>query len=233
MTKKRIDIIDAARGLSVILMVMHHALYDLVEFCGAPEWLYHNPAFVVLQPLFAGLFVVLSGVSSQFSRSNVKRGLRVIVVAIAITIATHIMDMPIRFGILHLLGFSMVFFGLTRKLWDSIPKTLAPVVYAALFAGSILAVNLIPLKSPHLWMFGWRQADFVTYDYVPILPWLFVFLAGTWLGALIVENKLPKWFYETKIRVLPAVGKRSLIIYIVHQPVLYGIVMAALYLAAR
>ena len=233
MTKKRIDIIDALRGLSVILMVLHHLLYDLVEFCGAPEWIFTNPVFEVLHYFFAGLFIVLSGVSSQFSRSNVRRGLRVIAVALVFTIVTHVMDMPIRFGILHLLGFSMLFFGLTRRLWDAIPKTLAPVIYAVLFAAGILAVRLIPLSSPHIWMFGWTLPDFVSYDYFPILPWLFLFLAGTWAGALIVDNKLPKWFYETKIRFLPVVGKKSLIIYILHQPLMYGIVMAVLYLTGR
>ncbi len=62
----RIDIIDAARGLAVILMVFHHAFFDAVEFLGAPPWLFSNPVFNFLHYVFAGLFIFLAGVSSRF-----------------------------------------------------------------------------------------------------------------------------------------------------------------------
>ncbi|MDR0490095.1 MAG: DUF1624 domain-containing protein [Oscillospiraceae bacterium] len=222
--KERIEIIDALRGFSVVLMVIHHLLYDCVEFLGAPEWLFTNPVFDVLHYIFAGLFILLSGISSRFSRGNVKRGLKVIAVAAAISLVTYLMDMPIWFGILHLLGFSMLFFGLTQKLWDAIPRKAAPVAYIASIVAGALATAYIPLKSRHIWMFGWSQPDFVIYDYFPLLPWLFVFILGTWAGIYIVEKKLPAWFYEKKIPFFPAIGKKSLLIYILHQPILFVIV---------
>lgn len=230
--KKRIDIIDALRGLAVILMVCHHALYDLVEFLGAPSWIFSNPVFDILRYFFAGLFIFLSGVSSQFSRSNTKRGLKVFAIALLLTIVTSLpfVNQPIRFGVLHLLGFCMVFYGLTRKVWDQIPREIAPVIYIVLIVGTALAVNLIPINVNWLWMFGWIQPGFFSADYFPILPWLFVFLLGTWAGFYIIENKLPKWFYEKQIAVLPAVGKKALLIYILHQPVLYGMVMLIIYI---
>lgn len=231
--KDRIDLIDAARGLSVLLMVIHHALFDAVEFLGAPVWIFSNPVFDILHYFFAGLFIFLSGVSSQFSRSNVKRGIKVFAVAIVLTIITYLpmINMPIKFGVLHLLGFCMMFYGVTRKMWDGIPRVLAPVLYILLLVGSALAVDNIRIDASFLWMFGWTQPGFFSADYFPIFPWLFVFLLGTWAGLFIVEKKLPKWFYETRVRVLPAVGKKALIIYILHQPVLYGITMAIIYLS--
>ncbi len=231
--RKRIDIIDASRGLAVILMVCHHALYDLVVFLGAPSWLFWNPVFDILHYFFAGLFIFLSGVSSRFSRSNIRRGIIVFALAILLTIVTSlpIVNEPIRFGVLHLLGFCMVFYGLTRKVWDKIPRVIAPVIYVFLIVGSALAVNLIPINVSWLWMFGWVQSGFFSADYFPILPWLFVFLLGTWAGSYIVENKLPKWFYEKRVAILPAVGKKALLIYILHQPILYGIVMLIIYLS--
>lgn len=232
MDRKRIDIIDALRGLAVILMVIHHLLFDLVEFLGAPAWLFSNPVFDIMHYIFAGLFIFLSGLSSQFSRSNVKRGLKVLTIAMALTLVTSlpVINMPIRFGVLHLLGFCMLFYGLTRRAWDKIPRAAAPLVYVTLLVGSALATSLIHIDAPYLWMFGWLNAGFFSADYFPIFPWMFVFLLGTWAGIYVIENKMPGWFYEKRIAFFPLVGRKALIIYILHQPILYAIVMAISYL---
>ena len=223
--KQRIQSIDALRGLAVVLMVIHHFLYDLCAFLGAPWWLFTNPLFDLLHYIFAGVFIGLAGVSSRFSRSNVKRGVIVLAVAVVISIVTWFMNMPIRFGVLHLLGVCMLFYGLSHKLWESIPARLMPVLCLLLLIVSALAVELIPIQSEHLWMFGWTSPDFYSSDYFPIFPWLFVFLFGTWAGKYIREGRLPRWFYTFNMPVLPWIGRKSLIIYIVHQPVLYGLTL--------
>ena len=223
--RKRIELIDALRGFSVVLMVIHHFLYDCVEFLDAPRWLFSNPVFDILHYIFAGLFIFLSGISSMFSRGNVKRGSKVVAVAIAITIVTYIMDMPILFGVLHLLGFSMLFFGLTRKLWEAVPKKAAPVIYIAAIVGGSLATKYISFESKYIWMLGWTAPGFVSYDYFPILPWIFVFLLGTWAGYYIAGNRLHAGFYDAKFPFFPSVGRKALLIYVLHQPALYAIVM--------
>jgi len=156
------------------------------------------------------------------------------------------MEMPIWFGILHLLGFSMLFFGLTRKLWDAIPKKAAPVVFITLTVASALATSFISYPTDKLrirnWLavLGWWQPMynvdysllpwqqgfvFVSFDYFPLLPWIFIFLLGTWAGIYIAGQKLPTWFYEAEVPVFPAIGRKALIIYVLHQPVLYAVVM--------
>ena len=234
--KQRIELMDAMRGLAVCLMVIHHFLYDLCAFCGAPWWLFTNPVFDPLHYFFAGLFILLSGVSSNFSRSNVKRGLKALAVSLGITVVTYFMGMPIVFGVLHLLGACMLLYGLTQKLWQRLNDK-APWVTPAVSAVSVLAtaklVNGYPTTIPHLWMFGLTTPDFYSSDYFPLLPWMFVFLLGTWAGKYVRAGRLPRWFYEAKAPRLAAVGRQSLLIYVVHQPVLYGLTMLGLRLFGR
>jgi len=222
MKKERIELIDAARGLAVILMVIHHFLYDCVAFLGAPVWLFTNPVLDIAHYFFAGLFIFISGTASRFSRSNVKRGIIVFAVAMGITVVTTVMKMPIRFGILHFLGFAMVFYGVTEKCWNTVPKIVMPIACTALLILTALLVR-IDTGVNFLWMFGWTYPGFYSSDYFPIFPWLFVFLFGTVLGAYIREGSFPKRFYEAKPPLFPIVGRRALLIYVIHQPILYGI----------
>lgn len=231
MQKKRIDSIDALRGLSLVLMVIHHFLYDLVSLCGAPGWLFSNPVFDVLHYIFAGTFILLSGVSSRFSHSNLARGVKCFVIAMVMTLVTGLpfINDPIRFGVLHLLGFCMIFFGLTGKIWDLLPRRLAPVFYTALLVGSALLVEHVGIGGAARYLFplGWTYPGFYSADWFPIFPWLFVFLLGTWAGLYIKEHKLPERFYTFTCPVLPKIGRCSLLIYILHQPILYGLIFGA------
>lgn len=228
--EKRIELMDAARGLSLVLMVFYHFFYDLVVFAGAPRWIFHNVVFDPLQYFFAGLFIFISGISSDFSHSNVLRGAKVLGIALGITLVTYIMGMPIVFGILHFLGVCMLFYGLTQKLWEKLPEWLLPVFC---LAGTVLTAKLVngyPTDIPYLWMFGLVTPGFESADYFPLLPWIFVFMLGTWAGKYVKAGRLPKWFYEAKVPFFPAVGRRSLLIYVVHQPVLYGLTMLGVWL---
>ena len=233
----RIEIIDALRGLSVVLMVIHHLLYNIWQFLDGPRWLFTNPVFDILHYIFAGLFIFLSGVSSRFSRDNIKRGAIVIVFAVIITFVTvRAINMPIWFGILHLLGFSMLFYGITYKFWNIIPKIIAPFIYIAGIVFSVIALRDFHVISDYVWLrdiiwvFGWQQIGYGSRDYFPILPWIFVFLLGTWAGWFIRERKLPSGFYRLKPPFFPSVGRHALLIYLLHQPVLYGLTMLYLHI---
>jgi len=230
LSSKRIQLIDAARGLCVILMICHHLLYDLVEFLGAPSWFFYNPVFDVLHYVFAGLFILLSGISSRFSRSNTRRGIKVIIAALAVTLVTWMIDSIVVFGILHFLGFCMVFYGLTQRFWDRFSGYLAPLCYMALTAASAAILNnLNPVNVRCLWMFGLWDKGFFSADYFPIFPWIFVFLLGTWLGRVIIEGRLPDWFYTAHPPVLPQLGRRAFVVYLLHQPLIYGLLMLVKY----
>ncbi len=225
--RRRIDAIDAARGLALILMVIHHFLLDLVMLCGAPVWLFTNPVFDVLHYFFAGLFIFLAGLCCRFSRNNLRRGALCFAVALMMTVVTTLIHDPIRFGVLHLLGFSMVFFALTRRAWDAVPRPVAPVLYVVLgiFTGWLVTHTSIGPAARRLFPFGWYEEGFYSADWFPVFPWLFVFLTGTWAGLYVVEHKLPERFYTFTCPILPQIGRRSLLIYVLHQPILFALII--------
>ncbi len=221
--KKRIQLIDALRGLSILLMVAYHAGYDLVAYGYLPERVLFNPLLDVLQPLFAGVFIVLSGVSSRFSRDNLRRGTLTLFCGVLVSVAGGFFGVNIPFGILHFLGLSMLIFGLVSPLWDKIPQHLQPVLSGGLF---FVCCAIFPLRSalfdgvPYLYALGLIDESFWSPDYYGLLPWIFLFFFGTWLGTMIRQNRLPSWFYTVRVPFLPAVGRHTLAIYLVHQPVL-------------
>lgn len=245
--KKRIDAIDALRGLAVILMVIHHFFRDLIDLCGAPEWLFTNWVFTPLHYVFAGTFVFLAGVSSNFSRNNLARGVKCFALALAMTFVTSlpVINAPIRFGVLHLLGICMIFYALSQKLLDKIPRKIQPFLYTGLIVLTVVLIygpdeeilirfykTLTPEQeafwgdaAQYLYIFGFPAADFWSADYFPLFPWLFLFLLGTWAGGYVKERRLPKAFYDFTCPVLPAVGRHALLVYVLHQPVMYGAIL--------
>lgn len=218
----RIAALDVLRGIAVVLMVVHHFLYDLVEFCGAPAYLFSNPVFDVLHYLFAGLLILLSGVASRFSRSNLRRGIKLAGIALALTGVTMLLSMPIVFGVLHLLACCMIFYGLAGPVLERLRGFAAPVWYAALGGASLfLREWLNPVSIGFLFPLGLVAPGFFSADYFPLFPWLFVFLMGTYLGGPIKAGRFPAFFYKISPGFFGAVGRHALIVYLLHQPVLF------------
>ena len=99
--KRRYYALDVLRGLSILLMVCYHWGYDLVLYDLLPDWVLYNPLLDGLQLFFASVFVAISGASSTFSRNNWRRGLKILLCALAVTAATYWFDpgSTVRFGI--------------------------------------------------------------------------------------------------------------------------------------
>ena len=231
--KKRIELLDVLRGGALIVMIAHHICYDLCVFCGFPWVWFSNPVWDVVHYLDAGLFILLAGVSSDFSHSNLRRGAKTLAVALVISVVTYCMKMPIVFGVLHMMGVCMLLYGLTQSFWQRLPGWVIPALTAAGTLATYRLVDGYPTQTPHLWMFGLVTKDFYSSDYFPLLPWVFVFLFGTWLGRFIRARKLPHWFYTADCPPLAAIGRHSMLVYVAHQPVIYALVMVGLFLSKR
>ena len=90
--------------------------------------------------------------------------------------------------------------------------------------GELLANNL-------LYPFGIIKGGFMSVDYVPLLPWLFLFLGGAYIGVLIAKyrEKLPGFCYADPLPWLGFIGRHTLVVYILHQPIILAVLYAADY----
>ncbi|MEG1869275.1 MAG: heparan-alpha-glucosaminide N-acetyltransferase domain-containing protein, partial [Oscillospiraceae bacterium] len=117
---KRVGVLDEWRGFAISLMVLYHAGFDLMEIFGVNIPFFFSPGMKFLQTLIAGSFILLSGIVCRFSRNNMKRGFFVFLCGLFMTLVTFLFmpDMLIAFGILHLLGLSMMIFALFSPVLD-------------------------------------------------------------------------------------------------------------------
>ena len=226
----RIAGIDSLRGLCVVLMILFHFSYDLYFYCGFPPSVIANPFMAFAQVFASSTFIALAGLSCRLSRSNLRRGLRVILCGVLVSVITWFWGDFVRFGILQFLGCAMVIYSLTHKVWEAIPRWEAILLYVALFA---ITRRLMPvvLDVPFLYPFGIVSPDFRSSDYFPLLPWYFLFLAGSWLGQF--KDLAPEWFRKLRLPGLDWLGRHSLGIYLVHQPVLVVVSVGLAMLTGR
>ncbi|MDD1705730.1 MAG: DUF1624 domain-containing protein [Methanoregulaceae archaeon] len=231
---ERFPEIDFARGIAVIMMVVFHIVFDLY-FLGIVPVPVSSPPWRLLALSTAGLFLFLVGVSLSISAANarktlspyefilkyVKRGAGIFAIAIGITLVTWLI-LPgsfILFGILHLIGLAVALSPLyTGFSWQN------------LVAGSVL-ILLGPVAAALrgsgwlLWL-GIHPSAFYSIDYTPVIPWLGVVLIGVYFGSLSYPGGIRRWNFavpEILKGTFGFLGRHSLTVYLVHQPIILGI----------
>ena len=252
---RRIELIDELRGICVLAMVAYHSFFILGSQFGAEWGMRAFEFFRPAQPAFAAMFILISGFCSRLSRDVKMRGIMLAVVAAGITLATVLLlpylgfdGMRVWFGIIHLLAVSKFLFGLKPVRWicDRIP---APVGLLLCLAAFFL---FAPVSQGYLGMFGFHldlpeklyQSNalaflgfntpaFEAFDHFPLLPYIFIYLFGTFMGKLARKEKkpgseserenLPDFCYEVHSRLFRFLGRNALIIYLLHVPVFYGL----------
>lgn len=229
MDSKRIWELDALRGLCILVMVVIHLVFDLVELFGLVHWVY-PPVFAFVKDWGGVIFLLISGVCITLGSRCIRRGLIVLACGALCTLVTALMywfgmadrSIIIWFGVLHCLGVCMLLWPVFRRLPVWALGSIGAVLVIAGFAVRGLTV-------PTVWLapLGLTAKGFVSSDYFPLLPDLGFFLLGAVLGRTVYRSRrslLPRWNAEAApLRFLCFCGRQSLPIYLLHQPILSGI----------
>ena len=226
---ERILWIDVIRGVSILAMITFHFAFDLMYFGFAKSDLIYQPDWRLFERMIAFSFLFIAGLSlfithgSQINWNSFIRRYGVTgFCAVLISIVTYLLfnnDM-IRFGILHSIAVSGLISLLLLKL-NSFSLFLLAVL--------IFFLNLLipqPVEGDYFWQWLIYTTETPnSLDYRPILPWMTPFILGMasyqlfkkW-GLLETSNSIT----HRELLILSWLGKKSLIIYLLHQPILFA-----------
>lgn len=228
--------LDALRGFAVLLMIFSNCVLDL-QHLGMLEIEYAEGFWKWPGRVTAGLFITIAGASLTLSAARfsgpgpapfsryLRRGAKLCGIGMIITLATSVFapQRPIVFGVLHLIGVGIVLaFPLLGLRWANL------LLAACLVIPGAMIFARFRVDTPWLLWLGLRPEGFRSLDYTPLVPWFGVILIGVFLGQRIYPDGNRIWRLSTHpgspaLRLLSKAGEHSLLIYLLHQPVLLAL----------
>lgn len=238
--KTRYALPDTLRGLTLLSMIAYHGCWDMVYILGADWPWYQSSGAYLWQQSICWTFILLSGFSFSLGRRHWRRG-RLVFGCGAVVTAVTLVVMPgqeIWFGVLTLLGSCMLLGALLERPLGRVPAGAGLVLSAALFVltrsvnrGYLgfegLRLAALPgelYRNMATAYLGFPFPGFHSTDYFSLVPWCFLFLTGYFLFRL-TGQRLAAAPDLGRCAPLEALGRRSLLVYMLHQPVLYGLTM--------
>ena len=252
--KQRAYELDLLRGFALFMMILMHFAYDMrYEFnVDVFAFLEADWFWAFVHPFFIVIFVGVSGICCTFSKNNLIRGLKLLGVAAGLTLATVLIkaflkiDCLIIFNVLALLATGILLYALIELLEKTArtdPKVTNALLGAAGALISALGTNIDRMDNTTdnliFLPVGFRMHSMpYMADYMPMIPWIGVFLIGCLVGRVCYSEKkslLPAKNKAAATITAPFefIGRHSLIIYLTHQPIVYGILFVIFMLIRR
>ena len=239
--KQRYGFLDSFRGIVLISMIIFHACWDLVYlFQMKWDWYFSDLAYIWQQSI-CWSFILLSGFCWPLGKHPVKRGVIVSLSGILISVATTLFvpEGQVIFGVLTLIGVCMLLMTLLDKVCRRVPPIAGMLTTFFLFVisrdlrlGYLGFENGFRLNLPEALyrgkaasLLGFMEKGFYSADYFPIFPWMFLFITGYFLCRWMKEKKTDfmEHYLKKEWKGFSFLGRNSLWIYLLHQPVVYGV----------
>lgn len=211
--KKRSLFIDHIRGQAVLWMIIFHAAYDLtlfrvLDFDFSQGFWFWLPRYIVTS------FFICVGASLKIAYQDKiiwpkfwKRFFKIAAGALIISVVTYFL-FPKRwvyFGTLHCIAVaSLLGLPLVNR-----PKTSLVLAISILVSMPLLGINFRNLSA---------MTSIKSMDFIPIYPWFAAVCLGIYLS-----DKMIKVHYSPELKILKFFSLNAFIIYLVHQPLLYGL----------
>lgn len=232
-------------------MIFYHAMWDLINLYGTEWDWYSGKIGFVWQQSICWTFILLSGFCFSLGKRKIRRGLIVFAAGALVSAVTIIAlpDSRIIFGILTFLGSAMILMTFLQKILCKINAYAGLGIMLFLFVvtkkvndGYLGWGHIHFLDLPDAWYqnlfttyMGFVKDGFFSTDYFSLIPWIFLFIAGYYLYRIAEEkkflNKMNRYAEEKmqqdskkkKVFFCAAdwMGRHSLIIYLLHQPIVY------------
>lgn len=243
-SRKRLSLLDEYRGFVVLNMIAYHAIWDLVYMFGVNWQWYKSDIGHVWQQWICWSFILLSGFCWQMGKHPLKRGLLVYGAGMVISLVT-VLVMPsarVMFGVLTLLGSCMILMVPFHLIAKKVNAYIGVIISFVLFLftyhvnrGYFGFGTQKIIELPKNWyanMFttylGFMEKGFFSTDYFPLIPWFFLFVTGYFLYHIVfgtgkcgIRERLVHILELSICPPLGWIGKRALIIYMLHQPIIY------------
>lgn len=230
MPRSRLQSIDLLRGLAIAAMVAYHFCYDLTYFGFARFDFFADPFWLHARTLILSGFLLIAGISLTLATHDGVRWKPYLIrlgtlvgCAALIGASSYFMFGPrwIFFGVLHFIAVASVLgLGFVRRPRLALVVGIALLVLDRVFSHA-------SFDQPALQWLGLMTFKPPTEDYVPLIPWFGVVLIGIALGNYVWLREPPpalaRWHGTRPLaRLLSLAGRHSLLVYMLHQPLLLG-----------
>ena len=229
----RITSLDALRGLAIVTMAIYHFCFDLRYFGVTRADFEHDPFWLGARTLILSSFLLIAGISAVlarerggFARRRWLRHVGIIAVAALLVSAASFAMFPrsyIWFGVLHAIAVSLL---IARPVVDR-PTVAFIIGIVVIIAGVAWAHPMFDNRA--LGVLGFMTHKPTTEDYVPLFPWTGLLLIGIAAGHALARRQFallaPLGHAPAALRWM---GRHSLVIYLVHQPLIFGLLAALL-----
>ena len=233
----RYNLLDTLRGIALINMVLYHGIWDLVYLFHIDWKWYQSITGYLWQQSICWTFILLSGFCWSLGKNPIKRGILISIGGLLVTIVTicFIPAEKVIFGVLTLIGSSMLLLVFFRKYLCNIHPIYGifytiilfimtrNINYGYLGFGQWNCIKLPNFLYKNIVTAYWGFPDkkFYSTDYFSLFPWFFLFLTGYYLYELCKKKNWLHFFKKTSFRNINQIGRFSLEIYLLHQPILY------------